>query len=160
MCKNCNGASRELRVIWTTPTKHIRADWAETNQSISYKLWVFDDWGGFNREKLEDYQFVCPDYQCRFNNSEHSVFEVGVDIPAALDIDGDGLVSYRGFTDLKGNVATSCNTVSADCVPLSIENAPVGYHLYSFQQPNSDITQIQHDFDLSPAGVWWITYPN
>jgi hypothetical protein len=35
-------------------------------------------------------------------------------------------VTFAGFTDLHGNVDFSCTKASATCVPLLIQNAPVG----------------------------------
>jgi len=47
-----------------------------------------------------------------------------------------------------------------DCVPLIIENAPVGAATFRVAVGGLIQDEFFFDFDLSPAGVWWIKYPN
>lgn len=159
-CKTCAGPGRELRTTWAGVTQFGHADWAVGNQIVGFQFWTFDDWGGFDPNNLADYQLVCPDAQCRFNSSEHALYTVSVNIAPELDDDGDGIVNYNGFTDLNGNLSTSCAAVGQNCAPLIIEHAPVGRFLYSFQAPTHDVAEITHDYDQSPEGAWWIQYPN
>lgn len=159
-CKTCVGPGHELRTTWAGKTHFGGSDWAVGNQTVGFQFWTFDDWGGFDPNNVADYQLVCPEANCRFNSSEHALYTVSVNIAPELDDNGDGIVNYSGFTDLNGNIVSTCSAAGQNCVPLSIENAPVGKFLYSFQAPNHDVAEITHDYDQSPEGVWWIQYPN
>lgn len=103
--------------------------------------------------------FICPDFQCKFNNSEHHIHNVVVQIPESLDFDGDGVVNYEGYTDIRGEVVTGCTAPSADCVPLRIVNAPVGKSIWNVGGGPRPPGEIIRDHDLSPAGEHWIVFP-
>jgi hypothetical protein len=100
------------------------------------------------------------------NNSLHHVYDVQVFIPASLDTDGDGIVTYSGYTDRRGNVVQGCAAPGLDCIPLEIVNAPVGRAIFS--RGNSGVRFTDNDlhgstfrdFDVSPPGEFWITFPN
>lgn len=68
---------------------------------------------------------------CDYVNTDMQVFNLMLVIPAKLDTDGDGLVSYTGFTDIQGRIDESCTQISATCVPVILDNVPVGYSNFS-----------------------------
>lgn len=106
-------------------------------------------------------RFICPDFACKYNNSEHHVYSVHVVIPSSLDTDGDGVVNYVGYTDRKGNVVQGCTAPGLDCVPLRIMNAPVGRAVWarnlSGTRPAGEPVR-DHDiyFNGQPSG--WIQF--
>jgi hypothetical protein len=62
---------------------------------------------------------------CYSVGTQHNFFQVrGWGVPAQLGT--TGRVTFAGFTDLNGNIAPSCTEASSTCVPLRIQNAPVG----------------------------------
>lgn len=123
---------------------------------------TLDTWGGMDKNDPYTDQFVCAGQpNCRYNNSVANVFTVAVIIPSSLDTDGDGIVNYTGYTDLKGNIAQGCTAPSANCVPLKIVNAPVGMAVW---KPGGGIRptgEVIDDFDIyfngQPSG--WIEFP-
>lgn len=134
------------------------------NQIGRYFFRALDDWGGVDRANPEELHLLCPDFRCRFNHSEHHVFNVNVDVPAALDLNGDGFVNYSGYTDNKGNVVMGCTAPGPDCVPLEIFDAPVGFAVWTSPhtgpRPVGQGGEWVREFDLSPGDEWWIEYPN
>jgi hypothetical protein len=131
------------------------------NQLASFNFRTLDSWGLMDAHEPRTEHFICPEFDCAFNNSEHHVYAVVVNIPAALDGNGDGRVTYFGYTDVKGNVDRTCKRPSAACVPLQIVNAPVGRAVFS--RGNSGVRpegEIIPDFDVSPPGLHWIGFPN
>jgi hypothetical protein len=64
---------------------------------------------------------------CYHVGTQHNFFQVrGWGVPSALASGGAQFVTFSGFTDLNGNINTSCTQASATCVPLHLRNAPVG----------------------------------
>jgi hypothetical protein len=64
---------------------------------------------------------------CYSVGTQHNFISLrGHGAPASLDTDGDGLVSFLGFTDLQGNVDPECTDASATCVPLVLDTVPLG----------------------------------
>lgn len=141
--------------VWTSANRY------GYNKLMNFDFRVLDNWGGVNPENPSELHFICPDYQCKYNSSEHHVYAVKVEIPETLDDDNDGFVSYTGFTDRQGNLVDGCDTPGLDCVPLEIVGAPVGIGIFS--RSNSGPRppgEVIPDFDTSPPGEWWIEYPN
>lgn len=136
------------------------------NKTASFKFWVYDDPALVNRNDPFNMVLICPNYDCLYNNSEHIIFEVTVNVPANLDTDGDGMVTYSGYTDRQGNIVQGCTAMSTDCVPLRFENVPVGMAGWGANsdigleivQPGGIVGPV--DFDVSPGKEWWIAYPN
>jgi hypothetical protein len=142
------------------------------NKRTSFKFWVYDDPAVIDRNNSTIPLVICPNYDCLYNNSQHVVYEVSVNVPESLDPDGDGRVTYSGFTDRQGNIASSCTAASLDCVPLRIEDAPTGTGVWGsnadgvngsgigldIKQP--DGSKGPKEFDVSPGNEWWIKYPN
>ncbi len=87
---------------------------------------VLDSYGGMDAANPYAENFICPDFSCKYNNSEHHMYTVMMIVPSSLDTDGDGIVTYTGYTDRRGNIVQGCTSPSLDCVPLQIVNAPVG----------------------------------
>lgn len=77
-------------------------------------------------------------------------------IPKSLDADQDGIVNFKGYTDLNGKIDSNCSSVGPQCVPLEIIDMPVGY--YQYRDDNHDVAL--KDYDTSPPGEYWIEYPN
>jgi len=66
---------------------------------------------------------------CRGNNTTVRIHQVFGDVPEAWDsLDGavDGLVTWQGYTDRWGNVVEGCEQAGLDCVPIYLQNVPVG----------------------------------
>lgn len=124
---------------------------------------TLDSLTGMDRQDPYAEHFICPDFTCKFNNSEHHVFNVFMMIPSSLDTDGDGIVNYVGYTDIKGNIVQGCTASDANCVPLQIVNAPVGTAIWSRNtsglRPEGDPIR-DHDiyFNGQPSG--WIVFPH
>jgi len=122
---------------------------------------TLDSWGSIDASDPYEEHFLCPDFRCKFNNSEHHVFNIFATIPAALDTDKDGIVNYTGYTDIKGNIVQGCTAPGENCVPLRIVNAPVGTALWSRNlsgpRPAGDPIR-DHDiyFNGQPSG--WIQF--
>lgn len=136
------------------------------NKTASFKFWVYDDPALVDRNDPFNPVTICPNYDCLYNNSEHLIYEVTVKVPEDLDTDGDGIVTYSGYTDRQGNIVQGCTTMSTDCVPLSFENVPVGVAAWGTNsdigletvQPGGVVGPV--DFDVSPGKEWWIAFPN
>jgi hypothetical protein len=136
------------------------------NQTASFKFWIFDDPALIDRGDPFNPVLICPNYDCLYNNSEHLVFEVTLKVSEELDTDGDGVVTYSGYTDRQGNIVQGCTAPGLDCVPLSFEDVPVGIAAWGTGsdigletvQPGGVVGPV--DFDVSPDNEWWITHPN
>lgn len=131
------------------------------NQLAGVSWRTFDTASGVMANDPYAEHFICPDFHCRYNNSEHGIVSVSFTIPRSLDTNNDGIVNYTGYTDVKGNIVQSCNAPSTNCVPLRIVNAPVGVAVWSIGgTPPSPITPKLnvHDGDIyfngQPSG--WI----
>lgn len=141
--------------IWTA---HNRYGYNNTGYFFYRTL---DNWGSIDASDPYKEHFLCPDFKCKFNDSEHHVFTVYAMIPAALDTDKDGIVNYTGYTDIKGNIVQGCTAPGANCVPLKIVNAPVGVAIWSRNtsgpRPAGEPVR-DHDiyFNGRPSG--WITF--
>lgn len=137
--------------IHADPYRAFSNTWAETQGQTSgdnWSIWTAHDRYGYNRvgffffRTMDNWgamdpadpfteHLLCPDSQCKYNNSEHHVFNVFMMVPASLDTDRDGIVNYKGYTDKQGNIVQGCTAAGANCVPLEIVNAPVGNAIWS-----------------------------
>lgn len=95
--------------------------------------------------------FICPNYECVFNDSFIKIHQVSFRVDVRHDDDGDGLVTLSGFTGTDGKYDATCTAVSPDCVPFFIENAPVGHY---------NLREGRQEADISPPGEFWIRHPN
>lgn len=124
---------------------------------------TLDTWGSIDATDPYEEHFLCPTFDCKYNNSEHHVFNVYMVIPSSLDTDGDGIVNFNGFTNNKGEITSACTVVSADCIPLEIIHAPVGTAIWSRNlsgiRPEGEVIR-DHDiyFNGEPSG--WIQFHN
>lgn len=109
---------------------------------------------------LYSLNFFCPDWDCKLNNSTIQAHVVGFGVPSAFDPDGNDLANYSGYTDRYGVLTNGCTTPSLDCVPLLVENAPVGQVQHRDDQDLGINPSGEKDFDISPPGEWWIEYPD
>jgi hypothetical protein len=119
-----------------------------------------DAWGVVNPDDLTQLHLVCPTGDCPYNHSTLRIYEIVIRVPQEL-AGTDGRVNYVGFTDVQGNISDECTSVGAECVPLIIENAPVG--LATFRLPVGNLPlSVYPDYDIFFDGVTsgWIQYPN
>lgn len=162
-CKLCpvnRNAINDSVSFWATDET-----WANNNgwnKMVSYIYWKYDTSVliGDNAQPV----LICPNYDCRFNDSNLTFYIVAASVPKTLDVDGDGWVNgYRGYTDRQGNLMFNCTSIGLDCVPYIIEGrARVGIGFwsdqdnlgYSIRQFDNSIGPI--DFDVSPGNEWWI----
>lgn len=143
---------------WTSTTASVYG----YNKLGGFFYRVLDASGGMDAADPSKEYPICPDFKCKYNNSEQHVYTVMIIIPASLDTDRDGIVNYTGYTDRKGNIVQGCTSPSLDCVPLQIVNAPVGQALWarnlSGPRPAGDPVR---DYDIyfngQPSG--WIQFP-
>jgi hypothetical protein len=105
--------------------------------------------------------FFCPDFQCDKNGSTIQAHAIHFGISRQNDHDGNGLADYVGYTDRYGKFSEDCTEISLDCIPVIIENAPVGDYIEHRDDRDLGLSAAGlQDFDTSLPGVWWITYPN
>ena len=167
-CKDCpvnRNAINDNVTYWATDE-----NWANNNgfnKMIGFVFWKYDTSVLIADDGTP--VLICPNYDCRFNDSEVTFYIVSATVPATLDIDRDGYVNgYNGYTDRQGNLAFNCTAVGLDCVPYAIEGkAKVGIGFwsdqdnlgYSIKQFDNSVGPI--DFDVSPGNEspeneWWI----
>ncbi len=113
---------------WSIWTSHNRYGY---NRLGFFFFRTMDNWGSIDPASPYTEHFLCADGSCKYNNSEHHVFNVFMMIPSSLDTDRDGIVNYKGYTDRQGNIVQGCTAPGFDCVPLEIVNAPVGNAIWS-----------------------------
>jgi hypothetical protein len=79
----------------------------------------------------------------------------------------DGLnndrVTYTGYTDRWGNIVQGCTAIALDCVPVVMENLPVGlYHVNVAAYGLTGVHEGLPDYDVyfgdTPSG--WIGSEN
>jgi hypothetical protein len=168
-CLGCRGSVGGGDNITYWSTDDPLAPKYGSNRLFGSKIWTYDEWGGLDRQNPGQQTFICQDRKCRFNSSEHLVYDVLVNIPRSLDTDGDGFASYKGWTDLTGKIVSTCTVAGPNCVPLVLENVPVGVAAWSTSSnigyetvtnPGNILGPVE--FDLTPPanGVSWIEYPN
>jgi hypothetical protein len=95
---------------------------------------------------------------CRSNGTRRQLHIVGVSIPAqlraTLDPDGNGRITYQGYTNRYGHIVQGCTSVSLDCVPLRFENVRIS--------PDGmwQLRSTYREYDVTPAGANWVRFPN
>jgi hypothetical protein len=114
-------------------------------------------WSKLNPSDPAAENLFCPNFRCSNNGSNLQAHAIGFNIRSQLDNDGDGLVNFSGYTNRYGDIVNGCTEVGLDCVPLEIINMPVGR--YQYRDDNSGMGN-GRTYDTSPAGEWWITFPN
>lgn len=97
---------------------------------------------------------------CPLNGSTIQQHVLQFRVKASFDSDGDGLADFNGYTDRYGREVTGCTAVSLDCVPLVIDGVPIGLVEHRDDRDLGIGPDGSQDFDTSPAGEWWIGWPN
>lgn len=97
--------------------------------------------------------------KCKQNGSTLQAHVLEFVVPARLDPDGDGRVTYRGYSDRYGNLVEGCTAVGLDCVPYELIDMPVGHFQYR-DDAHGIGDDGRYDYDVSPPGVAWIKFPN
>ena len=99
----------------------------------------------------------CPDFQCNKNGSTiqaHFLQINFINTPEGFD----------GWTDRHGRYNNECGAVGLDCIPTVIEPAHWrDQRTYVFYRDDATLgysAEGERDFDISPAGEWWIEFPN
>jgi hypothetical protein len=124
---------------------------------------IQDAWAGVNPEDWTDWQYACPDFQCRFNGSTIHIGDIVTEDWNAG--------SESGFTSRNGSTVSGCTEPGVDCVPYSLEDWPGGRAIYGrgthFPDTHpQDPTPLHYmDFDQSPAAMgtgkeWWLVPTN
>lgn len=128
--------------------------------------------GGFNNPD-PPFKFLCADAQgnyvaagCAMNHSTGHTYQVTGSIPDEYDLlDGvdDDRVNYEGYTDRWGNIVQGCTEIALDCVPVVMDNLPVGtYHVnvaaYGLTGIHTGLPEYDLYFDGQPSG--WIGSEN
>jgi len=114
-----------------------------------------EPWGPLNPNDPSEQTFYCPSFDCTSNNSRarlHGLI-LYLDSPV-FDLDGNGIINFSGYADRYGNVVQGCTVPGVNCVPLVIDNVPVGVYIL----PEGQGRMIEGD--ISPSGEFWIRYPN
>ena len=128
--------------------------------------------GGFNQSDPV-FKYLCADAQgnyvaagCTMNHSTGHTYQVTGEIPAEYDLlDGvnDDRVNYEGYTDRWGNIVQGCSGIALDCVPVLMDNLPVGtYHVnvaaYGLTGIHTGLPEFDVMFGTTPSG--WIGSEN
>ena len=127
---------------------------------LSIAIATADVFSNVDPNNPEAPNFFCPDFQCNKNGSTIQAHVVQLEVKSNFDSDGDGLADFVGYTDRYGLLNENCNEIGLDCIPLIIENAPVGRPQHRDDTHLGLTTAGAQDFDTSPPGEWWITFPN
>lgn len=93
---------------------------------------------------------------CRNNNTASLVHEIMGTIPQSWDsLDGsnDGHVTYNGYTDRWGRLNQNCSSPGLDCVPLYMDNVPVGR--YGMQHSPGPDRQPFHQDSIPDRDVYF-----
>lgn len=123
-----------------------------------------DATNGFNQPD-PPFVYMCADAQgnyvqagCKFNHSAGHTYAIIYEIPAELDLlDGvdDDRVNYEGYTNRWGEIVQGCTAIALDCVPVYMDNLPVGkYHANIVQYGLTSInTMPDYDWCHDAAGA-------
>jgi len=118
-----------------------------------------ETWGLVTAEDPTNLHLYCPDFQCDANGSTMQMHVLDLTVEDYWDgLDGteDGLVTLDTYTDRYGNFAQGCTEPGLDCVPLQLTNVPVG----NYQYRDDEHGIAPKEYDTSPSGEYWITFPN
>jgi hypothetical protein len=132
------------------------ATWYGSSQIALAAIQTSRMWGLIDPDDPYAENLFCPDFRCRNNGSTFEAHAIGFNISSSLDPDGDGLVTYEGYTDRYGQIVNNCTSVGLDCVPLQIIGMPVGRYQYR----DDTLGVKETNYDTSPSGQYWIAFPN
>lgn len=143
------------------------------NQTAGQVIMFYDDWGGIYCNDLErnrtNPHIATPDGSSVMNNSSHAILSIGTFNTGTLadrapqwfsesTVGGRTYVTGSGWTDRKGDLNLACTATGPDCIPLIVQNYPAVYETFWGSSGNG--SGVAREFDVSPAGVRWIQYPN
>lgn len=137
------------------------ATWFGRNPLFDLALTTSRSWGPVDRADPSALRLACPavDHACTRDASRVGLHILAFAVPASLDGDGDGLVTWSGWYDARGNPAPGCTRAGADCVPVSFANMPVGTYQYR-DDGHGYGDGGRADYDIAPPGASWLAYPN
>lgn len=161
-----NQGSAAGRIIWANG--QLYTDYAEPTM-VHLVFSFLDNWAVADVGTLDNWEYICPDFQCPFNGSFGEITNYNTPKqPGGSDF-------Y--WTDRRGFRNDSCTETGFDCVPYVRENWPrdnasAGYHRnrqyaggfggypYHPRDPRTF-----YEFDQSPAQLgtgteWWLVPTN
>ncbi len=156
-----DGCSMNARRSHSSTSGQIRW-YGEHNQEgmpVTSRLSIttLDAWGPMDPANPGELIFTCPDYRCSENGSNMSLHQLFLGFLPILDDDNDQRLNGLYYTDRYGFLASGCTEAGLDCVPLYLDNIPTAEMQY-FDQYNGIPSPGGLEYDLSPAGEWWIAY--
>jgi len=124
-----------------------------------------DVWQNIHVDDPTVIDLYCPDFHCQYNGSTMELHQFSFFGQHKLDEDGDGYINFNGYTDRYGHINDDCTSVGLDCVPLIIENLPLDsnekyFTRFEHVDAKNGLSGGLKDYDTSPSGEYWITYPN
>ena len=121
---------------------------------------VGDAWNLVDAQNLNNVHWICKgEPGCEYDGSLIGMNEIAVRVLQAWQPNGNGFVTFKGYTDKWGNPKTGCTSVSADCVPFVLEHAPVGVAASrSDNLCECEVYEYDVYFKGKPSG--WIKHPN
>ena len=106
-----------------------------------------DSWSSTDPDQPYAEKLFCPDFECNKNGSTVALHRMMIDVTAA---------DFSGYTDRFGKVNPDCTYPGLDCIPTEIG-----------EWSNPARTRVNYgdlgpprEYDTSPAGKFWIKYPN
>jgi len=150
-----------IRLHYNTTGNSSFATWYGQNRIGLVGLQTSRTWGLVNSNDPYQLHLFCPDYQCRNNGSTMEAHAIGFFLSgrmSRLDTDGDGFITYEGYTNRSGEIVEGCTEIGLDCVPLQIIDMPVAD--YQYRDGRHGLADGRADYDTSPGGEFWIAYPN
>lgn len=106
-----------------------------------------DSWSSTNPTFPHEENLFCPDFNCNKNGSTVALHRMMIDAQAG---------AFNGYTDRFGKVNPDCTYPALDCIPTEIG-----------EWTNPARTRVNYgdigpprEYDTSPAGEFWIKYPN
>ncbi|MCA9975891.1 MAG: hypothetical protein KC413_09090 [Anaerolineales bacterium] len=118
---------------------------------LSIALATGDAWSNVDPLDPTAMNLFCPAYDCNKNGSTIQAHVVQFNITQA---------NFNGYVDRYGKRANGCTEPGLDCIPLIIENAPLGLVQHRDDTHLGLPSAGAQDFDISPPGEWWIEFPN
>ena len=130
------------------------------NQYNHFLFQVGDAWTLVDAQNLNNVRWICKgEPNCEYDGSLIGMNEIAVRVLQAWQPNGNGFVTFTGYSDKWGNPKTGCTSVSADCVPFILEHAPVGVAASrSDNLCECEVYEYDTYFNNKPSG--WIKFPN
>lgn len=137
------------------------ATWFGRNPLFDLALTTSRSWGPIDRASPQSLRLACTpvDQQCTRDASRVGLHILAFNVPASLDTDGDGLVTWSGWYSPAGQPSAVCQAIGPQCVPVSYVDMPVGTYQYR-DDSHGYGDGGRADYDIAPAGASWIAYPN